>query len=100
MSNHSLSMHTAVRTSPMISEVWGFQPNTRLSLPHESSKSGSCLHQDKERTPFSWPVRILSGARAFRRSQTMMIGDMSSSEEVTNLVAYDKGGVKRTMHRR
>lgn len=78
----------------MISEVWGFQPNTLLSLPQESSKSGSCLHQDKERTPFSWPVIILSGARALRKSQTMMIGDVSSSEEVTSLVAYKKKGIE------
>lgn len=49
---------SSVHTSPMISEVCGFQHNARLSLPQDSNKSASCLHQDNESTPFSCPVRI------------------------------------------
>lgn len=88
----------------MISDVCGFQHNARLSLPQERRRSASCLHHDSESTPFSWPVKIcenssidhrvhrlkrrtFSGARALRRSQTIMTGDMSSSEDVTRRVA-------------
>ena len=46
------------RTSPIISDVCGFQQRARLSLPHDNSKSESCLHHESDRTPFSWPVKI------------------------------------------
>lgn len=40
-------------SSPIISDVCGFQHNARLSFPEERSRSGSCLHHESERTPFS-----------------------------------------------
>lgn len=51
-------MNSNTLTSPMISEVCGFQHNARLSLPQDSRRSASCVHHESESTPFSWPVRI------------------------------------------
>ena len=45
-------------SSPITSEVWGFQHRARSSLPQESSKSASCLHHERDRPPFC--VRLVS----------------------------------------
>src|SRR5271156_817043 len=60
----------------------------RLSLPHDSSKSLSCTHHDKERTPESWPRSVFSGAFEFLKSQTRMTGSCSRGTAVINLVGF------------
>ena len=45
--------------SPQASPDCGFQHIVRLSLPQDKSKSLSCWHQERERTPPSWPRKIL-----------------------------------------
>lgn len=55
-------------TSPRISELWGFQRIVRLSFPHESRRSGSCLHHETESTPLSCPERIWKGQSAISSS--------------------------------
>lgn len=62
--------------------MFGFQRMLRLSLPLDNRRLGSCLHQERERMPLSWPERMASGARAFLKFQSMMTGEASSSEAV------------------
>jgi len=50
ISNYQKS-DSSVHTSPMISDVCGFQHKARLSLPQDNNRSASCLHQDNESTP-------------------------------------------------
>mmetsp|Transcript_26041 Transcript_26041/g.83764 ORF Transcript_26041/g.83764 Transcript_26041/m.83764 type:complete len:421 (-) Transcript_26041:169-1431(-) len=57
--------------------------SVRLSLPQVASSEGSCLHQERDRTPFSCPESSSSGVVVDeRRSQSRRTGQRSSSEAV------------------
>ena len=79
--------------SPKSSPELGFQTSVLQSLPHDMSKSESWRHQDRLRTPLVWPASVFSGEWAWRRSHKVTTGLASSSEAVTNWVAYRETNV-------
>jgi hypothetical protein len=58
-------------------------------MSSEDLKAG--IRQGRYHSAKTTRLSTFSGARALRRSQTMMIGEVSSSLAVTSLVAYPKG---------
>ena len=72
--------------SPSCSPLCGFHAIVRLSLPQDSRMSLSCVHQERDSTPWSCAWRVFSGAFVLRRSQTRTRGFWSVGMAVTSLV--------------
>ena len=65
-----------------------FAPRERQNAFLVTGQDLQCLVRGEE--CYKNMMGTFSGARALRRSQTMMMGEVSSSEAVTSLVALDK----------